>query len=196
MKLELLFESFYKSVITIGINVLISIERENHSHPGGVVTHLLVGLGACIYSFVSVNIEGNADPSRIAAQVVSGMGFLGSATVIKSDKYVKGINTAANLWVAAGVGLSVGMGMYEMPIILGIFIPLILLFSNKIYKWKRKREKRRKKELTENINKKKQIIKESTDNIVKIHIQKEIDEELEEEDERDKNFDFIDYHVE
>ena len=195
MNLDFLLESLYKSLITIGITTLISVERENHSHPGGVVTHILVGLGACLYTLVSINMGTGADPSRIAAQIVSGMGFLGSATVIKSDTFVKGINTAANLWVAAGIGLSVGMGMYEMPIILGVFIPIILYVSNKIYKLKRKKEKKRKKKVNEEIQGKMKRM-ESVNEQVKVHIQKEIDEQLQEEMDRDNNFDFIDYHVE
>lgn len=122
-----------------------SLEREFHDHPGGVITHILVGLGSCLYSLISINIGGDVDPSRIAAQVVSGMGFLGSATVFKSNNYVKGINTAANLWISAAIGMSVGLDLWEFAFILSILVGLILVTSN-IYKKRMYRRNRRKKE--------------------------------------------------
>jgi putative Mg2+ transporter-C (MgtC) family protein len=111
MNWDFIIETLIKFLLTIGFVVILSIERERHSHPGGVVTHILVGLGSCLYSIISISFDKeNSDPTRIAAQIVSGMGFLGSATVFKTDKYVKGINTAANLWIAAAVGMGIGLG--------------------------------------------------------------------------------------
>ena len=80
----------------MGLSVLfsfvISVEREMHTHPGGICTHTLVGLGSCLFTMISVNLRDkfpaqNSDPARICAQIVSGMGFLGSATIFKSENY-------------------------------------------------------------------------------------------------------------
>ena len=72
----------------------------------------------------------NADPARICAQVVNGMGFLGSATVYKSNNYVKGINTAANLWIAAAISMAIGAGLWEMAFITAIVTALVLAANN------------------------------------------------------------------
>jgi putative Mg2+ transporter-C (MgtC) family protein len=87
---------------------------------------------------ISVHIQdnynsNNSDPARICAQIVSGMGFLGSATIFKSKNYVKGINTAANLWISAAISMSIGAGLWEFGLITAIFV-IIILFINNCYK--------------------------------------------------------------
>ncbi|MDR1702948.1 MAG: MgtC/SapB family protein [Sporomusaceae bacterium] len=84
----------------------------------GLRTHLLVCLGSCLIMVLSINIYGevqgltNADPARLAAQVVSGIGFLGAGTILKEGLTIKGLTTAASLWVVAAIGLAVGSGYY------------------------------------------------------------------------------------
>ena len=82
------------ALIRLGLSVLfsfvISIEREMHTHPGGICTHTLVGLGSCLFTMISIHLRDktnvyHADPARICAQIVSGMCFLGSATIFKSN---------------------------------------------------------------------------------------------------------------
>lgn len=102
---------------------LIGLEREMHGRPAGFRTHLLVALGSCLFSFTSVefyrqygNFSGTVpvgvDAARIAAQVVSGIGFLGAGAIIKEKASIRGLTTAACLWVAAAIGLACGTGMY------------------------------------------------------------------------------------
>ena len=147
---DFLLNSLIKFLLTIGFIIILSIERERHSHPGGVVTHLLVGLGSCLYSIISIRFDGEGnDPTRIAAQIVSGMGFLGSATVFKSEKYVKGINTAANLWIAAAVGMGIGLGFWDITLLVCILVFLILIISNALYNHEKKKKKRRRREALE-----------------------------------------------
>ena len=124
--------------LSIGFSFIISIERELHSHPGGVCTHILVGLGSCLYTMLSIHIQekynsNNGDPARICAQIVSGMGFLGSATIFKSKDYVKGINTAANLWISAAISMSIGADLWEFGFVTALFV-IIILFINNGYK--------------------------------------------------------------
>lgn len=96
----------------------IGYERESHHKAAGLRTHILVSIGSCLIMILSFKIyssvEGftNADPARLAAQVVSGIGFLGAGSIIKDGPTVKGLTTAASLWVVAGVGLAVGSGYY------------------------------------------------------------------------------------
>lgn len=95
---------------------------------------MLVGLGACAFTIVSgwgfsvvLNQEVNLDPSRIAAQVVSGIGFLGAGVIFKGRNFVRGLTTAATVWVSAAVGMACGAGMLSLGIILTI-LHLITLF--------------------------------------------------------------------
>jgi putative Mg2+ transporter-C (MgtC) family protein len=110
---------------------LIGIERERLLWAAGMRTHMLVGVGACLIMIVSAFGFGDVlgtknvvlDPSRIAAQVVSGIGFLGAGTILLRGEVVKGLTTAASLWAVAAIGLAVGSGLY----VAGVATTLILL---------------------------------------------------------------------
>ncbi|WP_326492945.1 MgtC/SapB family protein [Alicyclobacillus fastidiosus] len=101
---------------------LIGYERTSRQKEAGLKTHFLVAIGSCLIMLVSqhgfsdVNdVKGiSLDPSRIAAQVVSGIGFLGAGTIIVQRQAVRGLTTAAGLWTTSGIGLAVGGGMYEI----------------------------------------------------------------------------------
>jgi putative Mg2+ transporter-C (MgtC) family protein len=96
----------------------VGIEREIHDKAAGFRTHILVCLGSCMIMLTSMHISDmyhgitNADPGRIAAQVVSGIGFLGAGTIIRARASIIGLTTAASLWSIAGVGLAIGSGLY------------------------------------------------------------------------------------
>jgi len=150
--------SLVKLSISLICSSIISIERELHSHPGGLATHVLVGLGSCLFTMISVNLRDkyespNADPARICAQIVSGMGFLGSATIFKSNNYVKGINTAANLWISAAISMAIGTDLWELAVITSGFTCLVLFVNNRYKKYhygKNKKTKNDKKILDNN----------------------------------------------
>jgi len=113
---------------------LIGLERQLRAKEAGLRTHILVGIGSAMFMIVSkygfddilANSHVGLDPSRIAAQVVSGMGFLGAGTIIIQKQIVKGLTTAAGLWVTAAIGLVVGSGMYEIGIY-GTLLALVVL---------------------------------------------------------------------
>jgi len=141
-----MFIALIKLCLSVIMSFLIGIERERHTHPGGVCTHILVGIGACLYTMISVHIQdnyesGNSDPARICAQIVSGMGFLGSATIFKSDNYIKGINTAANLWVCAAISMAIGADLWEIALISSLFTFSVLVLNStyKIYHYRDKK---------------------------------------------------------
>lgn len=97
---------------------IVGLERQQRHKSAGLRTHILVSLGSCLIMLISyklyAGVQGltNADPARLAAQVVSGIGFLGAGTIMKEGLTIKGLTTAASLWVVAGVGLAVGAGYY------------------------------------------------------------------------------------
>ncbi len=109
---------------------LIGIEREYHNRPAGLRTHILVSLISTLIMIVGIDIHeqtGGNDPTRLAAQVVSGIGFLGAGTIIRTGSSIKGLTTAATLWANAGIGLAVGAGFYYASII-SVVIVLVTLF--------------------------------------------------------------------
>ena len=114
------------------VGTLIGVEREAHNQPAGLRTHILISLGATMAMLISIYIPQvftdfqNGDPGRIAAQVVSGIGFLGAGAIIKFGANVKGLTTAASIWAMAALGLAVGAGMYVISII-GVVVILFAL---------------------------------------------------------------------
>lgn len=114
---------------------IVGLERERGERAAGLRTHALVGLGSCLVMLVSAFgfsdwhfTPGALDPSRIAAQVVSGIGFLGAGVIIfqRDREVVRGLTTAASVWVVAAIGLAVGGGMYVTAVV-GTGITLLIL---------------------------------------------------------------------
>ncbi len=106
-------------LVASALGGLIGLERELHGHPAGTRTHLLVSLGAAIFTVLSMQgFAGDVvDPTRIAAQIVSGIGFLGAGAIIRSGTSVRGLTTAASLWATASVGLALGAAQYAIGIV-------------------------------------------------------------------------------
>lgn len=104
-------------VIAAVLGGLIGFEREVHGRAAGLRTHILVCVGSALMMLTSIHmvslVQGaSIDPGRIAAQVVSGIGFLGAGTIMRFKASIRGLTTAASLWAAAGLGLAVGSGLY------------------------------------------------------------------------------------
>lgn len=116
---------------------LIGLERESAGRPAGFRTHILVGIGSTlimivsIYAFPRLGFRSN-DPGRIAAQVVSGIGFLGAGTIMREGANVRGLTTAASLWTVAGIGLTVGAGLYFAAIVTTVLVVATLVLLNKL----------------------------------------------------------------
>lgn len=127
---------------------LIGIEREVKSQPAGLRTHLLVGIGSCLMMILATNgfesfiTSDNStiryDPARIPSYVISGIGFLGAGTIIVHRGSVKGLTTAASVWVAAGLGLTIGAGMYFAAFLTTAIVLLTLYglyqIENRVFK--------------------------------------------------------------
>jgi len=126
-------EIIVQLILAITLGGLIGIEREKSNKPAGIRTHMLVALGACLFTISSMNL--GMDAARIAAGIVTGIGFIGAGTIISSGKNIKGITTAASLWTTSAVGLLVGIGEYFISTIATLFILIILLLDFMIKKW-------------------------------------------------------------
>lgn len=111
-------EIIIRLVLAAAIGGIIGIERELKNRPAGLRTHVLVSLGSALIMLISIDgFNNTGDPGRLAAQVVSGVGFLGAGTIMRNENGINGLTTAASLWVAAGIGLAVGTGYYLGSII-------------------------------------------------------------------------------
>jgi putative Mg2+ transporter-C (MgtC) family protein len=106
-------------LIAAALGALIGLEREIHDHPAGMRTHLLVSLGSAAFP------APGADPARIAAQVVTGVGFLGAGAILKEGATIRGLTTAASLWAVAAVGMAAGAG----AMVVALSLTLIVIVS-------------------------------------------------------------------
>jgi len=109
-------------VIAAALGAFIGTEREIHGHPAGIRTHMLVALGSGIFTVLSIHGFGQGpgsgiDPTRIAAQVVTGIGFLGAGAILKDGVVIRGLTTAASLWATAAVGMASGAGEYVIAVV-------------------------------------------------------------------------------
>lgn len=104
-------EVLIKTVAAVVLGGIVGWQRETRDRPAGLRTHVLVCVGASVYTLASLGFpEARSDPARIAAQVATGMGFLGAGTIIRHGSVVRGLTTAASLWAVAGIGICVGLG--------------------------------------------------------------------------------------
>lgn len=132
---------FIRIVLAAVLSGFIGLEREFKRHPAGFRTHLLVGVGSCmmmllsLYGFENYIIQYENirfDPARIPSYVISGIGFLGAGTILVKEATVKGLTTAASIWVVAGLGLVIGAGMYALAVFSAFIVLLSLMFLNKV----------------------------------------------------------------
>lgn len=142
-------DMFVRIIFACLLGCIIGWERERHRNiiSAGIRTYGAIAMGACAFGIVGLHFS-EADPSRIAAQVVTGIGFLGGGIIFRQGDYVTGLTTAATLWATAAVGLCMAFGMYLIAI-LTTFLIFMLLYLPRMAWWKKissKYEKREKKE--------------------------------------------------
>lgn len=132
------FENFYQTITNNEITVpsavfklilsliaggLVGLNREQHKQPAGFRTHILICVGATLLMMLSIYIPQvyfdfkNGDPGRIAAQVVSGIGFLGAGAIIRMGSNIRGLTTAASIWLMSAIGLAIGAGLYVIAFV-------------------------------------------------------------------------------
>jgi putative Mg2+ transporter-C (MgtC) family protein len=110
-------------LLSLVIGYIMGVERELRGKDAGVSTHILVILGAVIFSVISSTDP--TSPTRIAAQVVTGIGFLGAGLILRDGTSVKNLTTASSLWVAAGIGIALGFGFYMIGFATGIMATIV-----------------------------------------------------------------------
>jgi len=118
--------------LSLVLGACVGIERKTKGQMAGLRTFSLISMGACIAMMLSIYVcqetSGlqRADPSRIAAQVISGIGFLGAGTIIQMKGSVRGLTTAAGIWIIATVGMAVGCGLYLVATVATVMVLLVL----------------------------------------------------------------------
>lgn len=127
---------FLKLLVAVGLGMIIGIERILVHKEAGMKTHALVSLGAAVFIIISEMIAlkyggvGGFDPSRVASQIIVGIGFLGAGSIILQGNRLLGLTTAGGLWVTAGIGMAAGFGFYGLAVITTILVLLVLIVVN------------------------------------------------------------------
>ena len=134
-------------VLAMLLGFLIGLEREFEGQAAGERTHALTALGAATFALISVEAFPGSDPSRVAAGVVTGLGFLGAGMILKDRGHerVQGLTTAAGIWAVGGVGLAIGSGLYLLGISSAILVGLLLGLERLLKKDERVRQRKQKK---------------------------------------------------
>ncbi len=130
-------EVILRLMLAVLLSGLVGLEREAKGRAAGLRTHMLVCAGSCLMTLTGVYLmdhypSAEIDPTRIAAQVVSGIGFLGAGTIIQFRDSVRGLTTAASVWAAAGIGLAVGAGFYLGAVTATGLVLVVLLMLHKL----------------------------------------------------------------
>ena len=109
------FEVFLRLLLAAALGGAIGLEREYRHKPAGLRTNMLIALGSALFSVMSIDLGAAAgSPDRIAAQVVTGIGFLGAGAILRSGENVHGLTTATTIWVNAAIGMAAGLGAYAV----------------------------------------------------------------------------------
>ena len=125
------WEAVLRLVVAAGLGAAVGIERELREREAGIRTHLLVSLGSCLFTIVGAygfhDFGSKVDPTRVAAQIVTGIGFLGAGTIIREGISVRGLTTAGSLWIVAAIGMASGAGYY-WPAVAGTALTVFALW--------------------------------------------------------------------
>lgn len=125
--LNLQLDLAWRLIAAAILGAVIGIERERHEHPAGIRTHMLVAIGSAAFTMLSIYSFGQgSDPGRVAAQIVTGIGFLGAGSILKGGGTIHGLTTAASLWVVAAVGMAAGAGAWGVAVATTIIVLISL----------------------------------------------------------------------
>lgn len=117
----------WKLLLSVAVGAVIGMERETYRKPAGFRTNILICLGSTLFTIISVHMAGaRADPGRVAAQIVTGVGFLGAGAIMRDGGRVYGLTTAATIWMVASLGMAVGAGMFLTAAIATVLALLVL----------------------------------------------------------------------
>ena len=108
---------------------MLGTEREYRGHPAGIRTMALIAVGSCLFTALGLEpaFGSRVDPTRIAAQIVTGVGFLGAGSILRQGEYVRGLTTAASIWVVASLGMAVGFGYFGIAAFTAVVVVITLV---------------------------------------------------------------------
>jgi len=122
-------EALLRILLAGVVGAVVGLEREIHGKPAGMRTFALIAMGAAIFTIAGIQIFGQGDPaSRVAAQIVTGLGFLGAGTILQMRRRVIGLTTAAGMWVAGAIGMAIGGGLYILGVGAAVILFILLQF--------------------------------------------------------------------
>jgi putative Mg2+ transporter-C (MgtC) family protein len=124
-------EILIQIVVAAGLGAAVGFERELSAQPAGLRTHMLVSLGAALFTIAGAQFT-DGDPTRVAAQVVTGIGFLGGGAILREGMSIRGLTTAASLWVAAALGLAIGLRSYLAGVAAMVLTVIVLAAIKKV----------------------------------------------------------------
>ena len=127
-----LVDMVFRLLVAVGCSAAIGFERETAQKVAGLRTHTLVGVGAATFTIVSIIGFSGGDEARVAAQIVTGIGFLGAGAIFREGAFVTGLTTAAGLWTVAAVGMAAGAGSYALALISTLVVMAVLLIFHRI----------------------------------------------------------------
>ena len=125
MQTVLTLETVFSLILSVVFGLIVGIEREYNHRPAGLHTHMLVSLGSCLFTIVSISFD--TTPTQIASGIVAGIGFIGAGTIWAERDKIQGITTAASLWATAAIGLTVGIGDYLLAATVTVLVLIILI---------------------------------------------------------------------
>ncbi|HKW70366.1 MAG TPA: MgtC/SapB family protein [Candidatus Dormibacteraeota bacterium] len=134
-------------VIALALGLILGAEREFRGHPAGLRTMALISTGSCMFTALGLIPEFSkiVDPTRIAAQIVTGVGFLGAGSILRQGEEVRGLTTAASIWVTASIGMAVGFGYYGVALFTTVLVAVVLVglkpFENLVFPLRRNRRR-------------------------------------------------------
>ena len=119
-------------LLAAALGAIIGYQRERAGKAAGLRTHTLICIGAALFTIASIYGFGGADPARVAAGIVTGIGFLGAGAIIRTREHIVGLTTAASIWAVAAIGLTAGAGLYLISAVTTVVIMIILLLPHPI----------------------------------------------------------------
>lgn len=136
-----LSNSIFRMLLSMALGVVVGAERKRKGQIAGIRTFALITMGSCLAMLLSIYVPQeymglkNGDPGRIAAQVITGIGFLGGGAIIRAKGSVKGLTTAAGIWISAIIGMAVGVGMYVVAVGSTLLILIVLVMFDWYEHW-------------------------------------------------------------
>ena len=115
-------ETITRILVALALGAVIGFERESEKRPAGLRTHMIVCVAATLFTILSFEAFPGSDPARIAAAIVTGIGFIGAGCILKSGGEVIGVTTAASLWITTAIGIAIGVGYYLSAIIVTLIV--------------------------------------------------------------------------